>query len=126
MASNVKMTNEQSSSLTGEGNSWAPNEMLKKRDFQDPHPARNMAEFYAQYDPNVGIVTALFLIGFMCFIMAQIGIKWTVKKVNYLKMLRVYNRDNWRLITPPAKETTTPKQVKWIHTYTRTTIATLL
>lgn len=94
----------ESNSVIGYGNEWAPNALLKKRDFQEEaNPPRTTEEFYARYDPSVGVGTAAFLVGFIGVIFAQACLKWSYKKYVYLSLWRQCNIGKWQHVEAPKR-----------------------
>uniref|UniRef100_A0A914ERV5 Uncharacterized protein n=1 Tax=Acrobeloides nanus TaxID=290746 RepID=A0A914ERV5_9BILA len=75
----------------------------EKRDFMDINPERSEEDFYRNYDPMVGIGTALILLLFACMITIKSLIRWAVRHWR----IRQYKRTHPEgLIKRPEKEVT--------------------
>jgi hypothetical protein len=88
----------------GDGNRWKPNVMLAKRDFQNHREVTSAVDFYAQYDPTVGVGTAVFLLSFFALLVAQVLMQLLVRKLKYLFAWRACNVIQWKRL-PTAKRT---------------------
>uniref|UniRef100_A0A914UM21 Transmembrane protein n=1 Tax=Plectus sambesii TaxID=2011161 RepID=A0A914UM21_9BILA len=69
----------------GGNDRWTPNEMMKKRDFQEINPPQTMTEFYARYDPSIGWGTAIALSSFMVLMLANVTVKWMARRCRRLR-----------------------------------------
>ncbi|VDK29526.1 unnamed protein product [Gongylonema pulchrum] len=52
-----------------------------KRDFMDPNPAKSNEDFYREYDPWIGIGTAIILALFFMLITLKSCIKWLLRRI---------------------------------------------
>ncbi|MFH4975071.1 hypothetical protein AB6A40_001780 [Gnathostoma spinigerum] len=65
----------------------------EKRDFMDVNPPRSSEDFYVNYDPMVGIGTAVLLTLFILVVTIKSIIKWTVRKYRILRFNRHHAHD---------------------------------
>ena len=94
------------------GNRYKPiSASLPKRDFQQHEPPLNAHEFYASYDPSIGVGTALFLMTFFALLVGQVAIKWAVKKIRYLFAWRACNVHKWQQLPSSDRVKRSGRQV---------------
>lgn len=66
----------------------------EKRDFMDIHPERTNEDFFRNYDPMIGVGTALILALFILLITIKTFIKWTARKFRSFQYKHCRNNEN--------------------------------
>lgn len=75
----------------------------EKRDFMDANPARTNEDFYRNYDPWVGIGTAVILALFFLLITVKSLSKWVIRKAVMFRYK--YQNSHCRMNAEPPEST---------------------
>lgn len=54
-----------------------------KRDFQDANPPKTLDDWYARYDPSVGMGIALTLGILLFYLLSKVAVKWVWKRIKF-------------------------------------------
>ncbi|KAI6177125.1 hypothetical protein M3Y97_00873000 [Aphelenchoides bicaudatus] len=94
---------------------WPNCKPIDKRDFMDINPEKTSADFYARYDPMIGVLTVGMLVLFIAMISMKSIVKCTVRKLKYWKYDRKLNAlRSAQQSARPSKDT-----IKFMHDETQ-------